>query len=192
MDNREKLQNGIEYGFLDSSVMALEEYKPRLLINDITRGEKVLTSVVTELTKCDEFMISVAFITNSGVTVLLNTLSDLEQRGVKGRIIASQYQNFTDPTALKRLLHFKNIELSIVTEDKANMHSKGYIFRKGEEYSIIIGSSNLTQNALCENKEWNLKVNSCRNGGIVNNVVSEFEIMFQLATPVDDNWLAAY
>ena len=172
--------------------MALEEYKPRLLINDIDRGEKVLTSVVVELTKCDEFMISVAFITCSGVIVLLNTLSDLEQRGVKGRIIASQYQNFTDPTALKRLLHFKNIELRIVTEDIANMHTKGYIFRKGEEYSIIVGSSNLTQNALCENKEWNLKVSSCHTGGIVNNVVSEFETMFELATPVDDNWLAAY
>ena len=115
--------------------MALEEYKPRLLINDIDRGEKVLASVVVELSKCDEFMISVAFITSSGVTVLLNTLSDLEQRCVKGRIIASQYQNFTDPTALKRLLHFKNIELRIVTEDKANMHTKGCIFRKGEEYS---------------------------------------------------------
>jgi superfamily II DNA or RNA helicase/HKD family nuclease len=137
-------------------------------------------------------MISVAFITSSGVTVLLNTLSDLEQRGVKGRIIASQYQNFTDPTALKRLLHFKNIELRIVTEDVANMHTKGYIFRKGEEYSIIIGSSNLTQNALCENKEWNLKVSSSFKGGIVYNVVSEFEIMFELAMPVDDNWLAAY
>jgi superfamily II DNA or RNA helicase/HKD family nuclease len=172
--------------------MALEEYKPRLLINDIDRGEKVLASVVVELSKCDEFMISVAFITSSGVTVLLNTLSDLEQRCVKGRIIASQYQNFTDPTALKRLLHFKNIELRIVTEDKANMHTKGCIFRKGEEYSIIVGSSNLTQNALCENKEWNLKVSSCHTGGIVNDIVSEFENMFELATPVDDNWLTAY
>lgn len=163
-----------------------------MLINDFDRGEKILTSLVVELTKCDEFMISVAFITNSGVTVLLNTLSDLEQRGVKGRIIASQYQNFTDPTALKRLLHFKNIELRIVTEDVANMHTKGYIFRKGEEYSIIVGSSNLTQNALCENKEWNLKVSSSFKGGIIYNVVSEFEIMFELAMPVDDNWLAAY
>lgn len=163
-----------------------------MLINDFDRGEKILTSLVVELTKCDEFMISVAFITSSGVTVLLNTLSDLEQRGVKGRIIASQYQNFTDPTALKRLLHFKNIELRIVTADVANMHTKGYIFRKGEEYSIIVGSSNLTQNALCENKEWNLKVSSSFKGGIVYNVVSEFEIMFELAMPVDDNWLAAY
>ncbi|AAM05016.1 hypothetical protein (multi-domain) [Methanosarcina acetivorans C2A] len=187
-----ELKNGIKYGFLDSSILALEEYKPRLLINDFDRGEKILTSLVMELTKCDEFMISVAFITNSGVTVLLNTLSDLEQRGVKGRIIASQYQNFTDPTALKRLLRFKNIELRIVTEDVANMHTKGYIFRKCKEYSIIVGSSNLTQNALCENKEWNLKVSSSRTGGIVYNVVSEFEIMFELATPVDDNWLAAY
>jgi HKD family nuclease len=172
--------------------MALEEYKPRLLINDIDRGEKVLTSLVVELAKCDEFMVSVAFITSSGVTVLLNTLSDLEQRGVKGRIIASQYQNFTDPIALKRLLHFKNIELRIVTEDKANMHTKGYIFKKCKEYTIIVGSSNLTQNALCENKEWNLKVSSYHTGGIVYNIVSEFETMFKLATPVDDNWLATY
>ena len=32
-------------------------------------------------------------------------------------------------------------------------HTKGYIFRKGEIYRIIIGSSNLTSSALASNKE---------------------------------------
>src|SRR5690554_5572130 len=184
-----ELGKGLVHGFLDKTETALETYKPRLIVNDPEKGEKVLTSIVQELSRCDAFYFSVAFITESGVTVLLNTLKELEEKGIKGKIIASQYQNFSSPKALKKLLELSNIELRIVTQEVAKMHTKAYIFQHGEEYSIIVGSSNMTQNALCENKEWNLKVSSSKQGSIVENTIQEFEYMFENATIVDDNWL---
>lgn len=187
-----ELSKGLVHGFLDRTETALESYKPRLIINDPERGEKVLTSIIQELSHCDAFYFSVAFITESGVTVLLNTLKELEEKGIQGKIIASQYQNFSSPKALKKLLELKNVELRIVTQEVAKMHTKAYIFRKGEEYSIIVGSSNMTQSALCENKEWNLKVSSSKEGAIVSNTIEEFNSMFAHATIVDINWIDAY
>lgn len=44
---------------------------PKLLINDYSKGSKVLREIISELNSCSEFMFSVAFITNSGITPLL-------------------------------------------------------------------------------------------------------------------------
>ena len=53
-----------------------------------------------------------------------------------------------------------NIELRMYQTERAEMDfiPKGYIFRKSEEYRFIIGSSNLTQDALTRNMEWNTKL----------------------------------
>lgn len=192
MSSSYQLQEGLINGFIDSTQIALEEYKPKLIINDPTRGEKVLTSIINELRNCDEFFFTVAFITASGVTVLLNTLQELQEKGIKGKIIASQYQNFSEPKALEKLLSLNNIELKIITQDVAKMHTKGYIFKSDNEYSIIVGSSNLTQNALCENKEWNLKVSSSEDGSLVKSTIQEFNFMFDRATTVDMEWIKEY
>jgi superfamily II DNA or RNA helicase len=92
--------------------------------------------------------------------------------------------------ALKRLLGFKNIELKIVTE--GNFHAKGYIFKQKEYYSFIIGSSNLTQGALGFNKEWNVKLSSLENGGLMKNLLEEFWHTHKYATLVDGIWLEQY
>jgi superfamily II DNA or RNA helicase/HKD family nuclease len=186
----EELSTSLRSGFIDSNLASFQQYNPRLLINDFKRGMKVLSNIENELSKCEEFNFSVAFITNSGVTSLINILSELDKKNIKGRIITSQYQNFTEPIALKRLLQFKNIELRIVTE--GNFHAKGYIFKKSDSYSFIIGSSNLTQSALSLNKEWNVKLSSLENGALIQNILKEFEYTFDNATVVDQEWIKQY
>jgi len=86
MNSNSQLKEGLIHGFIDGTQIALEGYKPRLIINDPNRGEKVLTSIINELSKCDEFLFSVAFVTESGVTVLLNTLQELADRGIKSPV----------------------------------------------------------------------------------------------------------
>ncbi len=190
MNLKEKLSEGLQSGFIDCNLSSLEKYNPKLLINDHKKGMKVLTSIENELRSCKEFYFSVAFITNSGITSLLSVLTELEEKNIKGKIITSQYQNFTEPKALKRLLKFKNIELRIVTE--GNFHAKGYIFSYGDSFSFIIGSSNMTQNALGLNKEWNLKLSSLENGAVMQNIMNEFYYTFENATAVDDKWIDTY
>jgi superfamily II DNA or RNA helicase len=114
----------------------------------------------------------------------------LEAKGIKGKILVSQYLNFTQPEALKRLAKFKNIELKIAT--KENSHSKGYIFKTSDYYNLIIGSSNLTASALSTNKEWNLKVSGLQSSAIVEKVFGEFESDFAQAIDVTPEFIATY
>lgn len=177
-------------GFLDKKIESELTYRPQLLTNKIIPKEKVLSTLLQEFNTCNEFFISVAFVTTSGIAVILNTLLELEKRGVKGKILVSQYLNFTQPEALKKLRLFKNIELKISTKD--NAHSKGYIFKKKEHYNLIVGSSNLTSSALTVNKEWNLKVSGLHSSGIVEKVLNEFQSDFDKAIPVTEEFIASY
>lgn len=187
---KEELKKSLITGHIDDEYVSVEDYRPKLLTNDSKKNSKVLTSILQNLETCDEFFFSVAFITTSGVAVIINMLNELNHKGVKGHILTSQYQNFTEPKALERLLQFENIDLRIMTEN--NFHAKGYLFRKGNEYSLIIGSSNLTQNALCVNGEWNLEISALADGEIAKRIRGEFDYQFGLATVVDEYWVKEY
>lgn len=71
--------------------------------------------------------------------------------------MTTDYLCFSDPVALTTLAGLTNIELRMYQTEKAGngFHTKGYIFQEQEEYRFIIGSSNLTQDALTRNMEWN-------------------------------------
>ena len=126
-DFREEFGKSLGPGFIDKSIVSKKEYHPRLLTNDKSAGKKVLTTINAELKNCDAFWFSAAFVTTSGIATLINTLVELENKGVEGKILVSQYLNFTQPEALKILLKFKNIELIIAVGN--NFHSKGYLFK---------------------------------------------------------------
>ena len=73
----EKIAQGLHYGFIDSETTALEQYAPRLIVNNYKEGIKVLSTIEAELRECTEFYFSVAFITNSGVQSIVNLLDML-------------------------------------------------------------------------------------------------------------------
>ncbi|WP_244140853.1 DUF3427 domain-containing protein [Kaistella flava (ex Peng et al. 2021)] len=133
---------------------------------------------------------SVAFVTTSGVATIINKLKELENREIKGKILVSQYLNFTQPEALKRLSQFKNIDLRIATT--GNAHAKGYIFKNKQHFNLIVGSSNLTAQALSTNKEWNIKVSALDESGLVEKVLTEFHSDFEKATLVTKEYILSY
>lgn len=190
MSLEKKIEAGNYTGFINYEGKSLEDYKPKLLINDYQNGQKIISSIIKELNSCEEFFFSVAFITQSGVAILLNTLKELEEKNIKGKVLASQYLNFTNPKALEKLLEFKNIELRILVED--NFHAKGYIFKKKDSFSLIVGSSNLTQEALSYNKEWNIKVSSMEKGSLIRDTIKEFNKAFEKAQKVNKEWIRTY
>jgi HKD family nuclease len=106
MDILHKLSESIHTGFVDRAFSSDERYHPEFLTNDKEGGKKILTSILDELEICEEFRISVAFVTTGGVATLINTLADLEERKIEGKVLVSQYLNFTQPEALRRLLQF--------------------------------------------------------------------------------------
>ena len=171
-----EMKNGFETAYINSSAASNLAYRPEFISNNYKRGKKVLSSIEDELLKCDQFQISVAFITLGGITPLLQTLRELEDRGIKGEILTTNYLTFTEPKALKKLNDFSNITLKMYNVDVTieDFHTKGYIFKKEEIYRIIIGSSNITKTALTTNREWNTRLISTEEGEVTQNIIEEF------------------
>lgn len=182
--------NSLQTGYVDKNILSDIAYQPELLVNQKNPPKKVLSTILQELENCNQFFISVAFVTTCGVATIINKLKELEDREIKGKILVSQYLNFTQPEALKRLLQFKNIELRIAT--RGNAHTKGYIFKTKEHFNLIVGSSNLTAQALSTNKEWNIKVSALDESGIVEKVLQEFHSDFEKGTIVTSEYILSY
>lgn len=175
--NYQNIQSGLSTAFLDKNISSNVLYRPQFISNDYRNGRKVLSTIEDELLHCDFFLISVAFITMGGITPLLQTLRTLEDKGIKGKILTTDYLAFSDPKALDKLATFSNIELKmyLVPDSKNGFHTKGYIFQSNEIYKILIGSSNMTNTALTTNREWNTKIVSTKSEEFVSEMLDEFE-----------------
>lgn len=176
MEYLNELRTGYETAYIDGSIASSLAYRPQFVSNNYKEGKKVLSSIEDELLKCDQFQISVAFITMSGITPLLQTLKELEKKNIPGEILTTNYLNFSEPRALAKLNELTNITLKMYDVEAAEegFHTKGYIFRKDEIYRIIIGSSNITGAALTGNREWNTKLISTDRGEMAKEIVAEF------------------
>ena len=176
----EKLQlirGGLETAYINGNIASDLSYKPNFVSNNYNEGKKVISTIEDELLRCDKFQMSVAFITLNGVTPLLQTLKELEQRGIPGEILTSNYLDFSEPKALEKLHSLNNIKIKMYDTKSANngFHTKGYIFKEKEVYRIIIGSSNMTSAALTTNREWNTKLVSTSEGEVAKDIVKEFD-----------------
>ncbi len=190
MSNINEMRQGFETAYINGSVVSNAAYRPQFLSNNHKEGKKVLSSIEDELLACDQFQISVAFITMSGITPLLQTLQELEKKNIPGQILTTNYLNFSEPRALKKLNELSNITLKMYDVEAADegFHTKGYIFKKEEVYRIIIGSSNITSSALTNNREWNTKIVSTEQGEMAQQIVAEFTELWesQYALDFDD------
>lgn len=176
MSNIDEVRLGFETAYIDGSVVSSDIYRPQFVSNNRKGGKKVLSSIEDEIMACDGFQISVAFITMSGITPLLQTLKELEKKNIRGEILTTNYLNFSEPKAFKKLNELSNITIRMYDVEAAHegFNTKGYIFKKDEIYRIIIGSSNITSAALTIKKEWNTKLISTEHGEMAEEIVAEF------------------
>ena len=179
-----------------SNTFPMENSSSNPLFISNAPGNTMQAFLDKELSKCDRFIISVAFISRSGLAPLKQTLLELENRKIPGKILTTDYLTFTEPSALTALSKYSNIELKIFRCDKniKGFHTKGYLFFKNKVVSVTIGSSNLTGNALAINKEWNTCYSVEEDESFCRNVISEFEELWNSpnAFPVSDDILDEY
>lgn len=159
-------------------------------------GNTMQAFLEKELSKCERFIISVAFISKSGLASLKQTLLELENRGIPGKILTTDYLTFTEPGALRSLSKYRNIEVKLFRCDKniKGFHTKGYLFFKEKVINITIGSSNLTGNALAVNKEWNTCFSVEDDATLYKSVIEDFESLWNSsnAFPITEEILDEY
>ncbi len=88
--------------------------------------------------------------------------------------------SFSEPKALDKLNSLHNIEVRMYRMEDSNVgfHTKGYIFQHGSEYHMIIGSSNMTAQALTCNHEWNTKFISTEHGEMSHQIIQAFNALW--------------
>lgn len=188
----DELNKALRTSFIDKSFPSNKDLRPKLFFNDYKRRMNLAFEITKRLKECDYFEFSVAFISESGLAVLKQILLNLKEKGVKGRIITSTYLGFNAPKMFKQLLSFTNIEVRIFEQEHCGFHPKGFIFHTGDHRDIIVGSSNLTQTALESNQEWDLFFTSHENGELASQVSNEFDIQWELSTPLTNEWIESY
>lgn len=125
---------------------------------------KFLDHIRQSLNSCTEFTFSVSFIKYAGVRLIENEIISALKRGVKGKIITSTYQNFTDIKSLNVFLElmkkYPNFDCHLEFKNfkSQGFHTKGYMFVFEKAYEVIVGSSNITRFALLNNFEWNASI----------------------------------
>ena len=189
------IMDGQIAAFVDRNHQANVTYKPMFISNNYEEGRKVISTIEDELSSCSEFFISVAFITMGGITPLLQTFKELERKGIPGRILTTDYQNFSDPAAIRKLAELNNITIKMYQTGKSDdgFHTKGYIFKHDDMYRMIIGSSNLTLNALTKNKEWNTRIISTKDGEFADDLLQEFTALWESEySAAFDDFIEAY
>ena len=190
-----ELEKAYKTAYVDSSINSNLAYRPEFVSNNYEKGNKVLATIEQELLDCDEFIISVAFITLSGITPLLQTLKTLEEKGIRGRILTTDYLGFSEPAAIEKLNNLTNVEIRMyrVNSSDIGFHTKGYIFRKGCIYKVVIGSSNMTLNALTKNHEWNTKIVSTEYGAVICDILDELNSLWDSANTLEyDDFIEEY
>ncbi|MDD2648296.1 MAG: DEAD/DEAH box helicase family protein, partial [Eubacteriales bacterium] len=149
-----------------------------------------LDKIKDNLRHCKSFDFSVSFIKKAGLVFLYKDIEAAVERGCKGRIITSTYQNFTDIESLKSFYSLmgrcSNFECHLDYEcfhdtgySTLGYHSKGYLFCFDDCCELIVGSSNITRYALLKNIEWDIVVREDFESDVYGQALNEFEDKWQ-------------
>ncbi|MDY4935867.1 MAG: DUF3427 domain-containing protein [Candidatus Enteromonas sp.] len=148
--------------------------------------------------KCYSFSLTVSFIKEAGLRLIQKEIENALNRGVKGRIITSTYQNFTDIPSLrifkKWMETYPNFSchLDFNSFEDNGFHTKGYIFQTKNGYEFLVGSSNITRFALLKNIEWNVSLTRNKEDKIINEALLEFDSLWNKTNPLSEEIIKKY
>ena len=143
------------------------------------------------LKECTAFYFSVSFIKKAGLILIDREIEEALERGAKGKLITSTYQNFTDIPSLETFLEwtkkYENFECHLDYEcfGENGFHSKGYLFEYDDQVEILVGSSNITRFALLKNIEWNVSLISKDNIDSFYAAMEEFDHLWDKTVELD-------
>ena len=177
---------------MDDKVLKIST-SPKLICNNLKNNTKVKQELENCFNGCNSFDLSIAFIGESGISAIEQTLLNAIANKKKGRIVTSTYLGFNTPKTFKFLLNiFKDSNVEIRIYQKEGFHPKGYIFKNDDNYKIMIGSSNLTQSALCVNQEWNICISGTDEDDVINRINNEFEEQWNDSIKLTAEWIKEY
>jgi len=141
------------------------------LIDNISK--KLVDVLLTLINSSRECKIAVAFVSAKGFSLIEEALHECIKKNGHMEFLVGLDMLSTDPNALWNLFQLsqssKNVEFYCFSGAKSSViyHPKLYITNSGEIYSIVIGSSNLTEGGLKKNFEVNMLIQADQHDEII-------------------------
>lgn len=181
------LAHDVEFGYLSREVQGPRQRHPQVVLN--AEGASVLRSLREELGRSSTFTFSVAFVSSKAIALLKQEFVDFEGTG---RIITSDYLAFNSPEAFAELLNLRQLGIDVRIHSSRAFHPKGYIFEYPDSVTAIVGSSNLTANALVKNHEWNLKVSASNESDLASQIRNLVDRELADSESLTQGWIDRY
>ena len=138
-----------------------------------------------------EVTFMVAFLTVDGVYLILEELQELLAQKVKIVIITGLMNNFNSPKVFELLLRIEKLEVRIA--NIFGYHPKLYRFKYNSGKSCyIIGSSNLTNNALRRNLEVNTYIEQLADSSTTQQVEEIYQQVYADSQPLTHHLIQNY
>ncbi|WP_276203746.1 DUF3427 domain-containing protein [Pseudarthrobacter sulfonivorans] len=115
-----------------------------------------------EIESADTVDLLCAFVRWTGLRLLEPALEQLKERGARLRVLTTTYMGATERRAIDELVNRYGAEVKINYETQATrLHAKAWLFRRNSGFdTAYVGSSNLSQAALLDGLEWNVRLSS--------------------------------
>ena len=131
----------------------------------LTNGKddpNLAAEIRVEIESADSVDLLCAFILWTGIRLLEPALEGLKERGGRLRVITTTYMGATERRAIDHLVNKYGAEVKISYETQSTrLHAKAWLFHRGTGFSTAyVGSSNLSQAAMLDGLEWNVRLSN--------------------------------
>jgi superfamily II DNA or RNA helicase/HKD family nuclease len=128
-----------------------------------------------ELASADHVDLICAFVIWSGVIAVRDPLQKLIERGGRVRVITTTYMGATQRRAVDELVRI-GAEVRVAFDARSTkLHAKSWLMERGSGLTTaFIGSSNLSQTALFDGLEWNVRLSEVDAAHVVDRVRTMF------------------
>ena len=194
---REDLGDRAVEGKAERLLQVLSEKDPRLLggkeARDVPRPEtpmassslftgaarepKLFTEFQREIQSADRIDMLVSFVKWSGLRLIYEDLERFTKRGGQLRVITTSYLGVTEMRAVEALATLPNTHIRISYDTKrTRLHAKTYVFFRETGFTTAyVGSSNLSDAAMSDGLEWNLKLTAMDQGDMLRKIGATFD-----------------
>jgi superfamily II DNA or RNA helicase/HKD family nuclease len=142
------------------------------------RGEPTLAAELrAELDSVNGVDLLCAFVKWQGVRLLTEQFHALKLRGIPLRVLTTTYLGATDAKALDALVSDYGAEVRINYEtNRTRLHAKAWLLKRDTGFdTAYVGSSNLSQAALVDGVEWNVRLSTVGSPALIEKFRTTFE-----------------
>lgn len=147
------------------------------LLTNAPNDPNLRTELCAEIPSADRIDLLCAFVKMSGIRLLEDELLAARERNIPIRVLTTTYMGATDYKAVDHLVLKYGAQVKVNYETQSTrLHAKSWLFRRNTGYdTAYVGSSNLSEPALLEGLEWNVRLSAVASPDAMRKFVTTFE-----------------